>query len=450
MKDRQFLNRGARAFVRLSILQSRTGGYLRNAARDERGQVLVLVVLCMTALVGFLALAMDVGQILYARRQLQTLADAAALAGALEIKQCAGNANCSAMQLAVKSAVTENGLSSYTFLSQCAGNPGSGFTVMLNNGPCSQGAKDPYQGNAAYVEALVAKNQDTMFGKLLGVSFVPLVARAESSLGAPNDCVYITDPSASQALLLNGNASLVTSPTCGVMIDSSSGTALLVNGNATLSTGEVNVHGGDLLNGNPSVSPTPTLNAPTQADPLAGLAAPAVGSCTYSNYTVNGNSTVTLNPGVYCGLNINGNANVTFNPGTYIMNGNTIINGGSSISGNNVFFYLNSGQWIMNGNSHADLVASTTGTYAGVLFFQNKTDSSQFILNGDSTSVWQGAIYLPSGQLVVNGNGNLAAYTLVDVDSMILNGGDSFTVGNDYSSFLNGSPFQGNTAYLTE
>lgn len=104
----------------------------------------------------------------------------------------------------------------------------------------------------------------------------------------------------------------------------------------------------------------------------------------------------------------------------------------------------------MNGNAHANLVASTTGTYAGVLFDQNKSDTSQFILNGDSTSVWQGAIYLPGGQLVVNGNGNLAAYTLVDVDTMIVNGSDSFTVGNDFSSFPNGSPFTGNSAYLME
>jgi Flp pilus assembly protein TadG len=418
--------------------------------RDDRGQVIVLTVLSMTAIMGFLALAIDVGQILYVKRQLQTVADAAALAGALELKQCGSTANCTVMQTAVQSAVAENGLSGYTFLTQCSGTPGATYTVMLNNGPCRQGASDPNNGNVAYVEALVAKQQDTMFARLLGVNTVSLVARAESGLGPLSGCVYVTNSSASQALLLNGNGSLITSSTCGVIVNSSSSSALLANGSSTLTSGEIDVHGGDLLNGNPSLSPTPRLGTPVQPDPLAGLPAPTVGGCTYSNYTVNAKSTVTLSPGTYCGLTVNGKATVTFSPGTYVMSGNVTIDGTSTISGSSVFFYINSGQWIMNGNSHSDLVASTTGTYAGVLFYQNKSDTSQFILNGDSTSIWQGAIYLPGGQLVVNGNGNLAAYTLVDVDTMIVNGSDSFTVGNDFSSFPNGSPFTGNTAYLME
>jgi Flp pilus assembly protein TadG len=419
--------------------------------RDDRGQILVLTVLSMTAIMGFLALAIDVGQILYVKRQLQTVADAAALAGALELKQCGSTANCTVMQTAVQSAVAENGLSGYTFLTQCSGTPGATYTVMLNNGPCRQGASDPNNGNVAYVEALVAKQQDTMFAKLLGVNTISLVARAESGLGPLSGCVYVTNATASQALLLNGNASLITSSTCGTIVNSSSSSALLANGSATLTSEEIDVHGGDLLNGKPSLSPTPRLGTPVQPDPLAGLPAPTVSGCTYSNVTVNsGKTATTLNPGTYCGLNINGNATVTFTPGTYIMNGNVTINGGSTISGSNVFFYINSGQWLMNGNSSADLVASTTGTYAGVLFYQSTSDTNQFILNGDSTSIWQGAIYLPKGQLVVNGNGNLAAYTLVDVDTMIVNGSDSFTVGNDFSSFPNGSPFTGNTAYLME
>src|ERR1700739_4431797 len=52
--------------------------------RDEDGQMLVFSALSMTILVGFLALAFDVGQMFRARRNLQVAADAAATAAALD------------------------------------------------------------------------------------------------------------------------------------------------------------------------------------------------------------------------------------------------------------------------------------------------------------------------------------------------------------------------------
>ena len=50
--------------------------------RDENGQTLVLTALCGSALLGFMALALDVGVLFHTKRNLQTAADAAALAGA--------------------------------------------------------------------------------------------------------------------------------------------------------------------------------------------------------------------------------------------------------------------------------------------------------------------------------------------------------------------------------
>ena len=49
---------------------------------DEQGQALVFVVLGIGAVLALFALVMDVGQLLYTKRQLQTAADAAAVAAA--------------------------------------------------------------------------------------------------------------------------------------------------------------------------------------------------------------------------------------------------------------------------------------------------------------------------------------------------------------------------------
>ena len=53
--------------------------------QQERGQVIVLVVVMLVVLLGFAALVIDVGYAYYAHRQLQASADAAALAGAQEL-----------------------------------------------------------------------------------------------------------------------------------------------------------------------------------------------------------------------------------------------------------------------------------------------------------------------------------------------------------------------------
>jgi hypothetical protein len=54
-------------------------------ARGERGQILAVVVLALVALLGIAAFAIDVGYAYYAKRQLQSATDAAALAGAQDL-----------------------------------------------------------------------------------------------------------------------------------------------------------------------------------------------------------------------------------------------------------------------------------------------------------------------------------------------------------------------------
>ena len=57
---------------------------MRNT-RAERGQILPIAALAMVALLGITAFAVDVGYAYYAKRQLQSAVDAAALAGAQDL-----------------------------------------------------------------------------------------------------------------------------------------------------------------------------------------------------------------------------------------------------------------------------------------------------------------------------------------------------------------------------
>src|SRR5438874_11464393 len=75
----------------------RGSGVLMRALRGhrQRGQTIVFAAIAMVAVVGGLAMVVDVGMFLMVQRQLQTAADAGALAGAWHDRICpATSAGC--------------------------------------------------------------------------------------------------------------------------------------------------------------------------------------------------------------------------------------------------------------------------------------------------------------------------------------------------------------------
>lgn len=166
---------------------------------------------------------------------------------------------------------------------------------------------------------------------------------------------------------------------------------------------------------------------------------------------LNGNtSTATLSPGFYYGgISINGNQAINFNPGTYILGGGGLsINGNtSSMTGTGVTFYNTTGlggygKIKLNGNTQVNLTAPTSGSLEGILFFQDPSVSSGAgsIINGNSSSTFDGALYFPTTTLTYNGNSSLSGYTIIVAYDLVWNGNSS--IGNNYSSLADGSPIK--------
>jgi hypothetical protein len=77
-----------------------------------------------------------------------------------------------------------------------------------------------------------------------------------------------------------------------------------------------------------------------------------------------------------------------------------------------------------------NLVAPTTGTYAGMSIYQDRraVDSAgNNIINGNSGSTVQGTIYMPSQQLTYNGDGTATAICTQFVTRRIIFGGSNTT-----------------------
>jgi hypothetical protein len=185
------------------------------------------------------------------------------------------------------------------------------------------------------------------------------------------------------------------------MSNSSASDAINVQGAAQLTTDcLVAVGGAQTTSGAHLTSCTAAVTgAPPVADPFANVPAPsASGSCMPSN----GN---TLQPGTYCsGLTLNGN--VTLNPGVYVVQGDFKINSNASISGSGVTIYVtNGGRVTMNGNATVNLSAPTSGTYAGMLFFGDRSSNGGVNnFNGTASSHMTGNIYFANQEVDYLGN----------------------------------------------
>jgi Flp pilus assembly protein TadG len=430
----------------------------------ESGQVLVLTAVVMAALMGFLALAIDAGMLLYQQRELQTAADAAAMAGALEVGTCGSTSNCSAMQGAAKSAVTENGFSTPTVVTQCGTSSASGVILTVNNGPCALGASDPNNANTAYVEVELTNKQPTFFGILLGTSLVKLWARSEAkstSTGGSGSsaCLYVG------SMVLNSSSEM--SMTCGIQDNGSLGADNDANITATPS---FTYAGGIAYNncgtsgqtvwtgGNCSFPDAKPTAGSTVTDPLASKTPPSQPATSSTASDTTPTSGTTLQPGYYpSGVNLNSNVAVTLAAGVYYMNGSIDVDAGASLTGTGVTLYFTSGSLQMNSTSTIQLSAPNNGTYTGMVIWESSGNSAGMTIDADSSSYFQGVIYFPNTNagLTLNSQSNVNAdYTIIDVGGQLtLDSSETFTIKSNYSGLSGGNPLGGGgttTAALAE
>jgi Putative Flp pilus-assembly TadE/G-like len=467
---------------------------------DESGQTIVLAAVGMAVIIAFLGLAIDVGQVRLAKRQLQRAADAAALAGAIEVLPCLNVPNCAAMQTAATNAVAENGLTVTKLVTNCGTvTPATTVTLLLNNGPCSIGSTDPNNGKTTYVEAIVSQQQTTKFARLIGINNISLSARAEAQHIGQTNCIYALDPSASGAISTAVLA--LVSSNCGVVDESNSASALSCLIVGAITAPKVRVTGGSsgLLCLASTNNLTTGVPVPVPADPLAYLTKPTVPACgTSTGSPYHGASSAVnlsllntlLSPavlyadGAYCGgISIGLGANVIFNTAqgsTFVLTSskgagglNISLNLLSSIStsGGGVTFYnygpagaINFAVTVPGLLSSVSLAAPTTGPYAGILFFQDSGNTTPANITASisvATPAINGISYFPTAtvsygvavQLLSNGSCTGLYNPLIAKDISFVANLSVLTSSqfcSDYSALPNGSPLYSTKAVLVQ
>lgn len=398
---------------------------MKEFVKSESGQAMVQIVLCMTVLLGFLGLAIDVGLLYRAKQEAQTAADAAATAAALDYLY---NQSASSAQTVGKAASAANGYQD-----------GSGGVTVTVNVPPASGPNT--SGN--FAEAIVAKSNPLNFFQILGFSSATAQARAVAGMPVVgNICIWLMAASGT-GMHLQGSYS-IHAPSCGVYVNSTSSNAISITGNGgTITASFIDVVG----NVTPShqTSPTPiTSNTAPRKNPWGNLSGPSVpGSCnitssatsitTANQASVSGSSSskvvcftkaVTLNNGVSLpgansgivyvfenGVTIPTGATVSLGSGTYDSSTGTFSNTSGAVMD------LYSGTLSQASNSILNVYSPTAGPDNGVAILQPASNTADLQVQfGSNNQVLDGYIYAPGAEVYLqdHGGGITAAGIVAD------------------------------------
>jgi len=356
---------------------------IKKLRKNQEGSVAVLIGLMLPVLVGFLGLALDLGNLVVVRTQMQNAVDAAACGGALQLQSSQALATSEANALIISNKF--NLTPTVTFTQDTVKNP----------------------SNHPEINVTLTNNVSTYFMKVLGISTVNLNAYAEAILIGGSTGPFAYAVFSNTSLTINGAENITGS----------------VHANTELSiTGAENISGRS--EGVTEVSLTGAGNLSSVGTGTGGTITDSgafnIGSKFYnapdiplSNYNYTSqieNTAATTVSGNWTqsgALNISGNMYVTGtatingainDTGAILAGGNITVTGAANISGSGqVFLYSANGNITING-----AVNFGTGSSSAILYAPNGTISITGASNING-GVIANAISFPNSAFNVNG-----------------------------------------------
>jgi Flp pilus assembly protein TadG len=384
---------------------------LAKLLRDRRGNALVIGAAAMPLLVGGAAAAVDTIQLSVAKRQLQRAADSAALAGAYGLAQDRSIAESVTHALALNNQIPLTG------------------APTIENAPTA----GPNAGDIRAVRVVLAVQSRIPFMAFFTGQHATVTAEATAAIVfAGQYCVISLEEDSVTGVTFTGNTSANLG--CGVVTNARGVNAVVAEGSSQVWASPVAAVGG-VPNGNYMGDTKLLPYAPPQDDPYAHIPDPVVPSSCNGAVRVQPNTTATIAPGCYASLDIKGTA--IFGSGTYIINGGELGFGATArASGSEVTFVLTSRQAAtspssvatvdMHGNAVVDFTSPTSGTYEGILIYQDRRASYDTVtINGNSASRFEGGFYFPGRRLVFNGNAGLRSECMQLVARRVVFSGNS-------------------------
>lgn len=329
---------------------------------------MLLAAVVLPLLLAFAALALDAGYLFDYKQRMGAATDAAAVAGAFEVRRDAGITQAN-LETYARDDAARNGFTHGT----------GGVTVTVSHPPVT----GLHIGDNNYVEVVISKPTATFFAKIFGQSAVNVSARAVAGPDEGAGCVFALNTADTKYPIefnLSQSGTHISVPNCAIVTN---GNLNVVSGSSIDSAAEILVTASSRT-GTGTINPAPIFNVAPSPDPFADLneaslfgtswtcgwsgvrtptggGAPTNISGTGAALLSTSGNNYTMNPGVYCGssgnegikigLKVNtpdppGTCNpavddvVRFLPGIYIVVGGGLDWKHTCVVGDGVVFYF--------------------------------------------------------------------------------------------------------------
>ncbi len=392
-----------------------TRNRLLGRGRPKRaGTVATMTALLTPVIVGVSAIALDGGLMYLQRRQAQSIADASALAAAYAYYN---TSNLTLAQTAAQSVASQYGV--------------------------TLGATQVTSPQTGYMTVSLSTSNPRAFSAFWGRGALSVTASATArgiSMSEPySDCaVILLDPSSSGSLTIDGGADLTTTPSqlsaiAPVQVNSSSSSAVVVLNGAQVNA-TIDAVGGDSVAQGSHINGAINTGESAIPDPLASLPTPTIPPATstpMSGYP--GWGSYTLSPGLYVGdINLGNGGSFTMQPGIYYIQGGSLnVANGAILTGNGVMIYVDNGGGTINvaGGTTTVLTPPTSGTYSGMVYFQDRKSSVTPTISNGANITMSGTFYAAGAPMVFDGGSKTNQYSSqMIVKSMLLSDGADIDV----------------------
>ena len=409
---------------------------LRSLLTCQRANVMVVAAACMPIIVGAAAIGVDTISMTVAKRQLQRSADSAAIAGAYALVQSKSATTAVDRDLAINNKITLSA-------TRTVDNPTSWGTVT---------------NDARAVRVALTTNRSTPFWGLFNHSTTPISVEAKAAYVYLGEfCMVSLTTDTSTGVTFQGNTTMNLG--CGVESNSKGTTAVSAGGSASVTASPIAAVGGVPSSSSYASGTTLLPYSPPLADPFAYVTRTPTppSDCVSLDLNPNGNGSISWKTNQlgssrsYCivGSTTGQNAakiqsNVTFpDDVTVYIQGGTLDIGPATVTGTHVNFVLTTppgsttgvASMSMNANAVLNLTARESGSFAGILFYQDPrvTSGTTTQINGNSGATLQGAFYFPNGDLSFNGNSGMTI-TCLQLVALHLSFSGSSTITNSCPS----------------
>lgn len=384
-------------------------GAERNAQQSsgERGQAIILIAAAAVALMGMLAVVIDTGHLYAEQRQMQSAADAAAMAGAQNWIDDDQRINAGQAVVDARTYTTYNGYATDVAAGNGVWDPTVNNGVIVTTPP----ATGSFAGNTQYLEVIVSKPVSTFFAGIFNISTVQVTARAVAR-GMANS------PAATVIALSNQIDAISTSGSSTTNVYGS----IYSDGGIKCNSGNIQVYAGAAY----AVTSFGAQCLSGQLGATYGLNAPALrvydprwpsfesqaplgpgGNWSSAGQIAGADGYIHLPAGTYNSITVNPGDSVKFDGGVYhlIAAGDTpaLTIKGNVASGGALQFVLEHGA--VHFESQATGVLSGGPQYNNILIYSKQQFNGNSIqIVGGAAITYNGSIYAPGGNVLIAGN----------------------------------------------